>query len=119
MDERYHVSVSNLVMKEIGLSPASVIFMHTNLSLLIYSKLSILLNIPCHFLISSFQGKSRSTSALCAYIMATQQLPMLEALELIQSRRKMADPNPNFRILLKKLEKSEEFNKLTEELANA
>ena len=50
--------------------------------------------------------------------MATQNMKMLDSIELIQERRKMVDPNPNFRILLVKFEKSEMLARLKEELGD-
>ena len=41
---------------------------------------------------------------------------MLQAIEFMQEKRKMIDPNPNFRLSLVKLEKSEAMKRLREML---
>ena len=50
--------------------------------------------------------------------MASQNMTMLDSVEFIQERRKMVDPNPNFRILLVKFEKSEMLGRLKEEFGD-
>lgn len=63
-----------------------------------------------------FQGKSRSATAVCGYLLAKENMNTIEAIQFIQSKRKMVDPNPNFRIHLIKLEKSETMQKLRDQL---
>jgi len=67
-------------------------------------------------LIHCAQGKSRSGTAVCAYLMAKQGMEMLQAIEFMQEKRKMIDPNPNFRLSLVKLERSEAMKRLREML---
>ena len=64
-----------------------------------------------------FQGKSRSGSAVCAYVMVKKNMKMLEALELIQEKRRMVDPNPYFRMTLVKFESSQMSKQLSTELS--
>ena len=48
--------------------------------------------------------------------MAKENMEMLQAIEFIQSKRKMVDPNPNFRHRLIKFEKSNTIKTLREKL---
>ena len=57
-----------------------------------------------------FQGKSRSATAVIAYMMACYEgkgVGFEEGLQIVQSQRKMAEPNPTFAKRLKQFEKSE------------
>ena len=53
------------------------------------------------------QGKSRSATAVTAYIMASREMGFEESLQLVQAQRKMAEPNPTFTARLKQFEKSD------------
>lgn len=59
-----------------------------------------------------FQGKSRSATAVIAYVMATQGKSYRAALEVVQSQRKMAEPNPTFEERLMQFEKSDFLRQL-------
>ena len=48
--------------------------------------------------------------------MTIMDLPCDKALALVKERRKMAEPNPTFMLLLKKFETSEELKKTKTEL---
>lgn len=55
------------------------------------------------------QGKSRSATAVVAYLMACYDgkgVEFEEGLRLVQEQRKMAEPNPTFIQVLKAFEKS-------------
>ena len=56
-----------------------------------------------------FQGKSRSSTIVVAYVMAFLSLPHDQALEFVQEKRKMAQPNPGFLTLLSNLNNAKEF----------
>ena len=71
----------------------------------------------CVCAIVSLQGKSRSATAVIAYIMASDGKSFQAALQLVQSQRKMAEPNPAFRERLKDFEKSDVLKQLQSELA--
>ena len=62
------------------------------------------------------QGRSRSATAVIAYIMASDGKSFTAALQLVQSRRKMAEPNPTFQERLKEFEKSDILKQLRSEL---
>lgn len=47
-------------------------------------------------LVHCFAGKSRSTTTLCSYLMATRGMRMAEALELCKSKRPKVQPNAGF-----------------------
>eukprot|EP00795_Rhopilema_esculentum_P007630 gene7630-13447_t len=68
-------------------------------------------------LVHCAQGKSRSGAAVSSYLMATRKMTTIESIEFIQQKRKMVDPNPNFRILLIKFEKSETLRALREDFS--
>lgn len=62
-----------------------------------------------------FQGKSRSATAVIAYLMACYQgegVGFEEGLQIVQSQRKMAEPNPTFAKLLQRFEKSDTLKDL-------
>lgn len=48
------------------------------------------------YLVHCRQGKSRSATLVCAYLIYSKKLPYLEALEYVKARRAMARPNPSF-----------------------
>ena len=48
--------------------------------------------------------------------MAIKSMSSDEALAVVKEKRKMAEPNPTFTLLLKKFETSEEFKKVQTEL---
>ena len=62
------------------------------------------------------QGRSRSATAVIAYIMASGGMSFQAALQLVQSRRKIAEPNPAFQERLKEFEKSDILKQLQSEL---
>lgn len=62
------------------------------------------------------QGKSRSATAVTAYIMASQGRSLQEALQIVQAQRKMAEPNPTFMARLKQFEKSDVLKQLQSQL---
>ncbi|XP_046849214.1 dual specificity protein phosphatase 1B-like [Xenia sp. Carnegie-2017] len=47
-------------------------------------------------LVHCAQGKSRSSTVVIAYVMASKKLSLNDALKLVQEKRKMAQPNPGF-----------------------
>ncbi|XP_011403209.2 PREDICTED: dual specificity protein phosphatase 1B-like isoform X2 [Amphimedon queenslandica] len=58
------------------------------------------------------QGKSRSSTAVVAYVMVAKGLSLKESLGLVQSLHKMAEPNPHFMKRLEEFEKSELLQEL-------
>lgn len=56
-------------------------------------------------LIHCFQGKSRSVALLVAYLMKSQNIPFLTALDLVREKRPIAQPNPNFALQLRAFER--------------
>lgn len=64
------------------------------------------------------QGKSRSATAVVAYLMATEtgSIGYEEGLHMVQEQRKMAEPNPTFASLLKSFERSTALKELRERL---
>lgn len=65
------------------------------------------------------QGKSRSATAVIAYLMACHDgkgVEFEEGLRIVQEQRKMAEPNPTFTDLLKAFGKSSTLRDLREEL---
>ena len=65
------------------------------------------------------QGKSRSATAVIAYLMAchdSKGVEFEEALCIVQEQRKMAEPNPTFTNLLKTFGKSSALRDLRQEL---
>lgn len=65
------------------------------------------------------QGKSRSTAALVAYIMASQQLDADAALGVVRAQRRMAEPNAGFMSQLKKWEKSASLSACRKQINDA
>lgn len=65
-----------------------------------------------------FQGKSRSTTAVVAYIMALRDASFSETIALVKEKRKMADPNPHFVYRLAEFEKSNVKSQLHLELTS-
>jgi protein-tyrosine phosphatase len=47
-------------------------------------------------LVHCAQGRSRSSTVVIAYLVATSGMPVDEALRFVQARRDMAQPNANF-----------------------
>lgn len=63
------------------------------------------------------QGKSRSATAVVAYLMATgKEKTFEESLKMVQERRKMADPNPAFCEQLRDFAHSTALKQIREEL---
>jgi protein-tyrosine phosphatase len=58
------------------------------------------------------QGKSRSSTVVCAYIMAHKDFSPEEALKFVQQKRSIAEPNISFMKQLNEFHKSEEFQEL-------
>lgn len=56
-------------------------------------------------LVHCFQGKSRSVGVVAAYIMETEGLTYVDALELIRKVRPRACPNVGFALQLRRLQK--------------
>ena len=67
-------------------------------------------------LVHCAQGKSRSATAVVAYLMITQNKPCTEALATVQGMRKMAEPNPTFMQMLRQFEHSPLIQSLRTEL---
>lgn len=66
------------------------------------------------------QGKSRSATAVVAYLMAVERgRSFEESLKIVQEQRKMAEPNPTFCRRLQEFASSDELKKVQEELVNA
>lgn len=63
-------------------------------------------------------GISRSTTCLCAYLMAHLDLSFREALSFVSSKRRAVCPNEGFTRQLKRFEMSKERTDLAEEFAN-
>lgn len=67
------------------------------------------------------QGKSRSATAVIAYLMASHDgkgVEFEEGLRIVQEQRKMAEPNPTFVELLKTFGKSSTLKDLRETLSS-
>ena len=63
------------------------------------------------------QGKSRSATAVIAYLMAANGgRSFEESLKLVQEQRKMAEPNPTFTKILQDFAHSDAFKQIQEEL---
>lgn len=58
------------------------------------------------------QGKSRSSTAVLAYIMAVEHCGLEPALIKVRHARKMAEPNPTFMTKLKEFESSSTLSEL-------
>ena len=58
-------------------------------------------------LVHCAQGKSRSSTAVVAYLMVVMDVGVAEALAFVKERRKMAEPNVRFMAKLKEFEGSE------------
>lgn len=69
-------------------------------------------------LVHCAQGKSRSTTAVISYLMSIQNTTFQETLSFVQSKRKMAEPNPHFMKFLSRFESSELRTMLTKELTS-
>lgn len=63
-------------------------------------------------LVHCAQGKSRSSTAVVAYLMTIMKIGWEDALKFVQERRKMADPNMHFRYILEMFEKSDTLEAL-------
>ena len=68
-------------------------------------------------LVHCAQGKSRSSTIVVAYVMASMKLSWEKALEYVQERRKMAQPNPGFLKRLARLNTEDKFISFCKELA--
>mmetsp|Transcript_19671 Transcript_19671/g.62375 ORF Transcript_19671/g.62375 Transcript_19671/m.62375 type:complete len:273 (+) Transcript_19671:24-842(+) len=53
-------------------------------------------------LVHCVMGRSRSATLVCAYLMSSQGMPMLTALDLVRQARPRAQPNPSFALQLLK-----------------
>ena len=63
------------------------------------------------------QGKSRSTTAIIAYLMATgERRRYEESLRFVQEKRRMASPNPTFTKKLQDFARSDTLKRLRKEL---
>ena len=62
------------------------------------------------------QGRSRSTTAVIAYLMAWHGVEFQEALRIVREKRKIANPNVTFAELLKTFGKSATLRELRERL---
>lgn len=62
------------------------------------------------------QGKSRSTTAVIAHMMVSNNMTYSDALSAVQAKRKMAEPNPTFQQRLATFEKSDIFAALKADL---
>ena len=67
-------------------------------------------------LVHCAQGKSRSSTIVVAYVMASMKLSCVKALEYVQERRKMAQPNPGFLKRLAHLNSEDKFISFCKEL---
>lgn len=65
------------------------------------------------------QGKSRSVTLSVAFVAMEESISVQEAVNLIQSRRKMAEPNLGFMLQLLQMEKKGFFNGTTPKSASA
>ena len=66
------------------------------------------------------QGKSRSTTAIIAYLMALDGgRNYAESLNFVQERRRMANPNPTFSRRLQDFARSASLKKLRRELSES
>jgi len=63
-------------------------------------------------LVHCAQGKSRSTTAVVAYLMVKEKLTSQQALQLVQEERKLAQPNIHFIHFLSEFEKSDLLKEL-------
>ena len=65
------------------------------------------------------QGKSRSTTAIIAYLMAIgERRSYEESLRFVRERRRMANPNPTFSKKLQDFAHSDALKRLRKELAS-
>ena len=55
-------------------------------------------------LVNCAQGKSRSGTFACAYLMATRDLDVAAAQRMVQERRPFVQPNPGFMAFLRRNE---------------
>ena len=63
------------------------------------------------------QGKSRSATAVAAYLMAIERgRGFEESLKMVRERRRMADPNPTFCEKLQDFASSDALKQIQEEL---
>ncbi len=60
------------------------------------------------------QGKSRSSAVAAAFLAAFLGLTAAEALELLRTRRAMAEPNPGFRAQLEVMGRAGFFKRMGE-----
>ena len=64
-----------------------------------------------------FQGKSRSATAVVAYLIAAKRgRTFEESLKIVQEQRKMAEPNPTFFKKLQEFARSNALKEVQEEL---
>jgi len=66
-------------------------------------------------LVHCLQGISRSPTIVCAYLIATRFITAKQAIKLVQSKRKVVDPNTGFREQLQKYESQIHMAKNSEE----
>jgi hypothetical protein len=66
-------------------------------------------------LIYCFQGKSRSVTVACAYLMKKYSMPLMYALENIRVARPVAQPNLGFMVILRRFEKQVLRSEIKEE----
>ena len=70
-------------------------------------------------LVHCAQGRSRSSTAVIAYIMCKFNMKSEEATSLVKKKRMMACPNPGFEKILKAFYQSTEFNEALEKLKSS
>jgi protein-tyrosine phosphatase len=58
-------------------------------------------------LVHCAQGKSRSSTAVVAYVMVKELMTLSESMSLVKDKHKMAEPNPHFMNRLAQFEKSQ------------
>ncbi|KAI6646895.1 Dual specificity protein phosphatase 22-like isoform X1 [Oopsacas minuta] len=67
-------------------------------------------------LVHCAQGRSRSSTAVIAYIMCKNNMKSEEATTFVKKKRMMASPNPGFEKILSTFYQSPEFNEASEKL---
>ena len=69
-----------------------------------------------NILVHCAQGKSRSSTAVIAYVMCKKNMKMEDATTFVKQRRLMACPNPGFEKILRNFYQSKEFVEASEKL---